>query len=303
MIVFLLITAPLLVAFVFLLVVQLNTNAQPSQWAVVFIPIWLLFLIWLIYIFVLLWKTCVRGTKPVKATNRKWTLCFHVFAFIALLAFTVSISAVLGAAGEGGISTIGITCSFIPLWIFMFGLLLYSLGCRCCSINRSSYWMTSIGYTLFFLIVWTSILIFTILLVTKISNRSSITWNITFIPLWISFFFCFVSIAYAFYAKYRKDSVAIEKNIKTIELLYYIVVLIALLVFVVFLNIELNNPTTIGCPGLFLPLMLLFLIAFIMGFTIDYMTTMRIRISGEGNAGVRGTWEQMDVNVLNKTEL
>lgn len=302
MIVFFLITSPFLVLFFFLLVLKL-TETIAIWWDIVFIPIWLLFFAWAMYIIYIMWK---RSRETRQDNTWRWDISFQIISFLLLLAFSIPVNVILDMGDSGTLTSASIVGSFVPLWIYLIFIAIYSLGLqlricssmdyRCIRCSRSCMSLL----TFFGVVMWLSFVTFTILLVVKLANDGSMQWDIVFIPVWVGLTVWFFYIIYVVYCKftYRTSD---EYHYKSIELIFQTLAFLAAFYFLVLLNIELQTPGTIGITSLFLPLIIFLLVVFIFAYILDYRADVQNKnttVFGRDNINYVEMAEEIDASRL-----
>jgi len=295
LIIFFLLTTPLLVLFVFLIVLYLSSIS--ISWWVVFIPIWILFFCWIIYMFYISWKEKMKKTKPNQPSTWNTSLAFNLFAFFVLLAFSLLLAATLqnSASNGGTINTALLFSTFAVLWLFLLGCALYALSCRCglsmmmtrtiviTPATRNSnkccicyHPCQGIDYILGSL-MWSAVVVFSILLVIKINSMNLFPWYIVFIPAWIFILVWIIEIGVCFYKKINRSQEEGFRKISIIEILFQAFLIAGTLTFLILLNIELSDPNSIGITALFLPVIILLVILFIIAYSLDLNSTQSSR--------------------------
>lgn len=277
LILFFLIAIPFFALFVLMLSINLSSTNMIA-WGLVFIPIWILFFCWVLYIFYLLWRRSAIRNDKIKATidDETGVLWFNIVSLIILLADSILLCLTLQTNSNGDLSSGLLVATFAVFWLFMVILAIYGLNCgpgrrRCCTcLNPCSESDIIIGA-----IMWLSVIVFSILLLINIQSSQSIPWSLIFIPIWIGCLAWIIAISCCFYKKIQGYGTNRYRSVMTVEILYHFFIFIGVLIFFILLNVELVTADSVGIIGVLYPIIILLVLLFCIAYAIDWASINR----------------------------
>jgi len=270
----LMIVSPILLLGTIFILLQVNHNIT-WNWGIIFIPEWVLFLLWLIAIVYALIKGAQMEARGHKHVHGELTATiFTFFACITMLLFFIflTIHLQLGSWPWAVILS--------PLWVFMFICLLYSAA----FMNTSNLWIGSMLFLTFVLLGIQGILI-----VVQIGNLGTPDvwgWGVAFVPLWMTFGIWAASLVYLIVKRTEHEHLhvstlfrrgSIRRYYHTVPLTLpvsvtwelitlFAVTWLCLIAFTVLLTIKLDSSSSISSIALFTPLVALFGLVFIIAY-------------------------------------
>lgn len=278
-ILFFLITIPFFALFVLMLSINLSSTNMIA-WGLVFIPIWILFFCWFLYILYLLWVRSRKREEKIKIGNdeSKGVLWFNIVSMTILLADSILMCLTLQSNSNGDLNSGLLIATFAVFWLFMVIFAIYGLNCgpgkkRCCTcLNPCSESDIIIGA-----IIWFSVIAFSILLLINILSTESIYWSLVFIPIWVGFVAWFTAIICCLYKKLYGSGSNRYRSVMTVEILYHFFIFIGILIFFILLNVELVTTDSIGAIGLLYPIIILLVLLFCIAYAIDWTSINGLR--------------------------
>ncbi len=277
-------TSPFLLSQTIFLVLRLHNNIH-WIWGIIFIPIWILFLLWSIFLTYAIWRI-IHNSKEQEYNNNQgrkakfheylsgWDLTrkefiFQVSIILTSVFFFLLLTVRLQQNDTQSIHKIPLIIVTLPV-IFLSIIVIVVQAFLCwfgskyetTSVNHNSVyrWTCLEINTLLFTLAWMGVLVLTILIVFQLEKdvNNRIKWGIIFIPLWIIFFLWLLVIIIIMLRKYYKSLPKSEQRATFTMILLSIIAWITLLVFSAFLTTELDSPGKIGIITLFFPLLFLF---------------------------------------------